>query len=224
MYGYQGPIDTSGQPTTTYAIDGVVAGSYTAPVIAPGSSLLSALFFQSPDLPNMAHTLVITMINGTQPNTYYLRYLDLTGSLLASSPSLATPSGASSGTAQPSVAPIPLQPSSSIPTPSRASIATAQSNTPSSRATQSATSKDISQSSSGSATPPPSQSTSVSNASSSPTRVGPIIGGVLGGIIFLIAFASFLYICLKKRESKLDHPSSQIEQIPGELSWSYPAI
>ena len=69
--------------------------------------------------------------------------------------------------------------------------------------------------------PIPSQSISVSNTSSSRTKVGPIIGSALGGTVLLIAFASFLFIYLKKHDTNYERPSPQIEQIPGEFLSSY---
>ena len=207
-------------------------GSYTAPIIAPGAFTDGTLFFQSPDLPNANHTLVITLTNGTQPNAYFFDYLDYTTSPLVSSSFISTSSATSSETSQPSsesIASIPSQSSSSIPTSSRvyrvtiesspASSGAPQSSSASNSAAQSNTvSSGIVQSSSGNASPTPSQSISVSNTSSSPTRIGPIIGGALGGVVFLIAFATLLFTCLKK--SKIEHPPSHIEQIPGEFSWS----
>ena len=225
VYGHQGSIDVDGQPTTIYAIDGVVLGSYTSPIIAPGLFTDGTLFFQSPDLSNANHTLVITMTNGTQPNRYYLDYLNYTASPLVSSLSISTSKGAPGMTALPSssnVASISLQPSSFTPTSKGASSVTIQPNSASSGDTPSSSAfVETSRSISGSASLTPSQLTSVSNTSSSPTQVGPIIGGVLGGIAFFIAFASLLFICLKQRKRRTEHSCPRTEQIPGEFLWSY---
>ena len=64
-----------GVPSTTYTIDGVLAGNYTAPVVAPGYALLNRTFFTSPTLDPGAHSLVITNVNGTAPNMFWLDYL-----------------------------------------------------------------------------------------------------------------------------------------------------
>ena len=69
----------------------------------------------------------------------------------------------------------------------------------------------------------PSRSNSVSTTSSSSKRIGPIIGGVLGGIVLFIALVSFfLFMCLIKRRGKSKRPPSQIiHSIPGKFASSY---
>ena len=82
VYGCQGSTESSGQPTTTYAIDGVVISRYTAPIVTMENLTDDTLFFESSDLPNGNHKLLITVTNGTQPNTYYLDYLNYTSSVV----------------------------------------------------------------------------------------------------------------------------------------------
>ncbi|OBZ70329.1 hypothetical protein A0H81_09597 [Grifola frondosa] len=107
VYGSLGSIDVYGQPVTTYAIDGIVLGTYVAPIIAPGFAYLNQSFFVSPILPAGDHELVITNINGTQPTTYWLDFLvytpsvSLSNSTSVSSTPISGPS-TSSTTNQPS--------------------------------------------------------------------------------------------------------------------------
>ncbi|KAI0784870.1 hypothetical protein C8Q75DRAFT_696081, partial [Abortiporus biennis] len=75
VFGSQGSVDVYGQPTTTYTIDGVTVGRYTTPVIQPGFFTALTQFFQSDTLSAGEHTLVITNVNGTSPNVFWLDYI-----------------------------------------------------------------------------------------------------------------------------------------------------
>ena len=160
-----------GQPTTTYAIDGEVLGTYTAPVIAPGYFTTRNVFFQSQTLPDGDHTLVITTTNGTKPNIYVLDFFQYTASPVESSSSSTSWSSVSSSTVQPS---------------------------------------------SSSSSPISSSSTSAVS-SSSRVKVGPIVGGVLGGIAILVIAVLLLFICLKIRRNKRKvSPSPLDSHLPGK--------
>ena len=73
--GSLGSVDVYGIPSTSYAIDGTVLANYTAPIIDPGFFQLNVTFFTSPTLTAGTHTLVITNLNGTAPNVFWLDYL-----------------------------------------------------------------------------------------------------------------------------------------------------
>ena len=235
VYGDLGPTQINGVPTTMYAIDGVILGSYTAPFVASDGPVTTALFFQSQDLSDAKHTLVIKMTNGTSPNMFWFDYFSYTASqaLVSSqtpsiSSSVPTSSGVSRVTAHSSSESVPSissQSSSPIPSSSGASSVTAQPSQASSRTAPSSSAPgETIHSNTSSTVSIPSQSASASGTSSSKTRIGPIIGGVVGGVLFLIAFALFLFICLKKRARRYERPPSEIEQIPGEFPWCYSAV
>ena len=75
VVGSLGSVDVYGVPTTSYSIDGTILANYTAPVIDPGFFQLNVTFFTSPTLTPGKHTLVITNLNGTSPNVYWLDYI-----------------------------------------------------------------------------------------------------------------------------------------------------
>ncbi|PIL37764.1 hypothetical protein GSI_01458 [Ganoderma sinense ZZ0214-1] len=113
VVGSLGSVDVYGIPTMTYAIDGSLVDTYTAPVLAPGTFRLNQTFFNSPTLdPGShtldpgSHTLVITNVNGTSPNVVWLDYI-----LFAES----TPSAPSSTTTIVSSSSASLQTSASAP-------------------------------------------------------------------------------------------------------------
>ncbi|TBU22770.1 hypothetical protein BD311DRAFT_822526 [Dichomitus squalens] len=66
--------DHSGQPTTSYAIDGETVGTYTAPFTPSGQTHYNVTFFSKPDLSSGDHEIVITNVNGTSPNVFWLDY------------------------------------------------------------------------------------------------------------------------------------------------------
>ncbi|KAI0660680.1 hypothetical protein C8Q70DRAFT_903261, partial [Cubamyces menziesii] len=79
VIGGQGDTSSFGWPSTSYAIDGNVQSTYN---LATGDHALSATdfdynvtFFSSPDLKPGEHTLVITNLNSTWPNTYWFDYI-----------------------------------------------------------------------------------------------------------------------------------------------------
>ena len=79
VYGAVGDVAHNGWPSTSYAVDGVVYETYDF-VTASGYSDATQLRYQVPyftlqDLPAVDHILVITNLNGTAPNTYWLDYI-----------------------------------------------------------------------------------------------------------------------------------------------------
>lgn len=87
VYGSQGSFDLYGQPTTLYTVDGLYNATYQAPVIQPPLYTVHTLFYRSPPLPLGEHTLVITNLNGTSPNVYWLDYILYTPSNFTSTDS-----------------------------------------------------------------------------------------------------------------------------------------
>ncbi|KAI0758005.1 hypothetical protein C8Q74DRAFT_1360230 [Fomes fomentarius] len=68
------PTETYGRPTTSYSIDGKIVGNYTAPFTPSGGSILNVTFFSKRDLSSGNHQIVVTNVNGTNPNTFWLDY------------------------------------------------------------------------------------------------------------------------------------------------------
>ena len=237
VYGTQDSVDVDGQATTSYAVDGVIVGSYTAPIIAPGYVTTGTLFFQSKDLVNGMHTLVITTTNGTQPNRFLLDYFSYTGLPivpLSSSPQSSSPQPSPSLSSS-SLSSSPLSsgqslssslPSSSLSSPSpspQSSLSLPSSSlslSPLSLSMSSITgSNDAPGStailpSTNSAVPGSSQSPLATHTSSSRTRVGAIVGGVLGGIALLVA--ALPLFMFKKRKNRKKESLPQEVHLPGE--------
>lgn len=68
------PTDRNGLPTTTYSIDGKVIETYTAPVTSSGDTQFNVTFFSKRDLDPGNHQIVVTNINGSSPNIFWLDY------------------------------------------------------------------------------------------------------------------------------------------------------
>ncbi|KAI0328195.1 hypothetical protein GY45DRAFT_1436334 [Cubamyces sp. BRFM 1775] len=108
VYGAVGDVTDYGWPSSSYAIDGKVYETYNF-VTAAGYSDVSQFRYQVPfftvqDLPAGNHTLVITVLNGTSPNTYWLDYIRFFpfGNLTSSDPrSTTSAQGASINTSTP---------------------------------------------------------------------------------------------------------------------------
>ncbi|KAI0758007.1 hypothetical protein C8Q74DRAFT_1452007, partial [Fomes fomentarius] len=62
----------SGRPTTKYSIDRQDVGTYTAP--ATGQTTYNVTFFSKRDLPRGNHDVVITLMDDTSANTFWLDY------------------------------------------------------------------------------------------------------------------------------------------------------
>lgn len=244
VYGTQDSVDVDGQATTSYAVDGVIVGSYTAPIIAPGYVTTGTLFFQSKDLVNGMHTLVITTTNGTQPNRFLLDYFSYTGLPIvpsSSSPQSSSPQPSPSlSSSSLSWSPLSLGPSlsSSLPSSSLSSPSlSSPSPSPQSSLSLTLSSSSLSLSplslsmssitgsndapgstailpSTNSAVPGSSQSPLATHTSSSRTRVGAIVGGVLGGIALLVA--ALPLFMFKKRKNRKKESLPQEVHLPGE--------
>ncbi|RDX47792.1 hypothetical protein OH76DRAFT_1405584 [Lentinus brumalis] len=100
-----GILDASvhgGQPTTMYALDGVVVDTYNAPWTSERT--FDAVFYVNRSLSPGDHTIEITNVNGTSPNLFWLDYflvdaaptLGATTSTTSRQPTFSTSSSASS--------------------------------------------------------------------------------------------------------------------------------
>ncbi|KAI0658694.1 hypothetical protein C8Q70DRAFT_993670 [Cubamyces menziesii] len=177
--------DKSGQPQTTYEIDGAVVGTYNAPFTPSATTEYNVTFFEIHDLSPGDHSILINNTNGTSPNVFWLDYF-----LIDLSPQSQIPSPTPFSSAQPS--PADTQQTQSITTPDTNAGPTSP-NT----AAQTQTAN-------------PSGSSSKSHA-----NVGAIAGGVVAGVVGLVAIIAIavLLFCLRrerrrKAESSMSHPSS----------------
>ncbi|KAI0328212.1 hypothetical protein GY45DRAFT_1326624 [Cubamyces sp. BRFM 1775] len=75
VVGGGGDTNTFGWPSTSYVIDGKNYGILnTGSDASPDTYFDNVTMFTSPTLPAGKHTLVITNLNGTKPNTFWLDY------------------------------------------------------------------------------------------------------------------------------------------------------
>ncbi|TFK82973.1 hypothetical protein K466DRAFT_590100 [Polyporus arcularius HHB13444] len=74
VVGTLGSSDTNGQPRTSYAIDGSVVSTYNAPNTPSGQTHYNVTFFSTRNLSPGDHEIVITNLDGTNPNHYWLDY------------------------------------------------------------------------------------------------------------------------------------------------------
>ncbi|KAI0658696.1 hypothetical protein C8Q70DRAFT_934209 [Cubamyces menziesii] len=75
VVGGGGDTNTFGWPSTSYVIDGKNYGILnTGSDASPDTYFDNVTMFTSPTLPAGQHTLVITNLNGTKPNTFWLDY------------------------------------------------------------------------------------------------------------------------------------------------------
>ncbi|KAI0737780.1 hypothetical protein C8Q80DRAFT_303726 [Daedaleopsis nitida] len=97
------PTDRNGLPSTAYSIDGKNISTYTAPITT--SSTLNVTFFSNRDLNPGDHEIVITNLNGSSPNVFWLDFFLVYSSTsddsgvtpsTSSSPSLPTSASSSS--------------------------------------------------------------------------------------------------------------------------------
>lgn len=176
--------DKSGQPQTTYEIDGVVVGTYNAPFTPSTTTEYNVTFFETHGLSPGDHSILINNTNGTSPNVFWLDYF-----LIDLSPQSQIPSPTPFSSTQ--LSPGGTQQTGSLVTPGTKAGPTP----PISVATQT-------------------QTTNSSDSSSkSHVNVGAIAGGVVAGVVGLVAIISIavLLLCLRrqrhrKADSSTSHP------------------
>ncbi|KAH9939413.1 uncharacterized protein BXZ73DRAFT_99618 [Epithele typhae] len=169
VWGLVGSNDVHGWPTTTYAIDGNVLGTFTAPQVDPPSFRVNVTFFSSDTLAAGQHELTITNVNGTAPNVYWLDFL-----LFAPAVSNSTTTPATTGAT-----------SAAAPSPSSSGVLLTTGT-----GSGSSSSSPASQPTGGNETAP--------SRSSSSSHTAAIAGGVVGGLA-IVAIAAALIIGLRRR-------------------------
>ncbi|KAI0334332.1 hypothetical protein GY45DRAFT_28953 [Cubamyces sp. BRFM 1775] len=103
VIGGQGDTSSFGWPSTSYTIDGKLAETYNLATsghsLSPTDFDYNVTFFSSSELDPGEHTLVITNLNGTWPNTYWFDYIQYLppGSTTTTTSSMPTSSPTSSG-------------------------------------------------------------------------------------------------------------------------------
>ncbi|KAI9059991.1 hypothetical protein FKP32DRAFT_1077820 [Trametes sanguinea] len=223
VVGGIGAVSEYGWPSSSYAIDGKVVGTFD--LVTDGhmddynAFSYNYTYFTSPVLSPGKHTLVVTTLNGTSPNTYWLDYIRFLppGTTATSSSSTAPASQASlasssysSTSAAGSVSTSPTFTSNTSGSTSLSFSASSSSSSSLSGASSLSSGQSSSQSSGTSGTPalPPSapaatnsqSSDVVAGASSHSSHVGAIIGGAVGGAVLLALLAILgVYLYLRRR-------------------------
>ncbi|EIW61144.1 uncharacterized protein TRAVEDRAFT_43971 [Trametes versicolor FP-101664 SS1] len=160
-----------GYPSASFVIDGQNYGTVAA---SPSSteSLFNITLFTSPNLPAGEHTLVVTNLNGTRPNVFWLDRIWYISSAVSNATSSSASSAASTAASSgPSPSPASSSPSSASP-----------SETP--------------------APPAIGVSGSGSSAGSHGQNLGAIIGGSVGGAVALILLALAGFYFFKRRSAR----------------------
>ncbi|KAI9059990.1 hypothetical protein FKP32DRAFT_1679281 [Trametes sanguinea] len=234
VVGGGGDTNQFGYPSTSYVIDGKNYKTLQTGADASHDTYFdNVTMFTSPTLDAGEHTLVITNLNGTKPNTFWLDYfwypaLDdaSDGSDAGSSSTHETTSQASrtsatshSTTSSSSTAATSFSTSSSTSNSSMSSSATTSSGSSSSTSSSSLASSSSSTATGASSIPsavPGSDSVSASlpvpsqtagndkdlsvGASGRSQNVGAIVGGAIGGAVFLALLAILaVYLYLRQR-------------------------
>ena len=207
VVGSLGSVDVHGVPTSLYTLDGAAAGSYTAPVIAPGFFRLNVTFFSSQALSPGAHTLVITNVNGTSPNVFWLDYVEYLPAAVGSTAASSEQSPPTTSTSQSTTSSSQSQPLGTSSTPAASSsaqagssLSTAASRPPISTIDTTAAAPDPTSSQTSSSLP-----NSNSNApatSTSHSHAGAIAGGVVGGAALVLSLAVLLFVYLRRRRRR----------------------
>lgn len=159
--------------SSTYSIDDEQMGSFTSPNLTQEADGL--MLFNSGTIPLKSHVLTVSVDSASEDFPYLLDYLVFIPAPPLSSDALPVSSGGS-----------PFGPSSSS---SLVNTALSFSTTPTS-------------SSSSSAGLAPTGSPHSDVVKSRPSHVGPIVGGVIGGVLFLVLWFSALVWCAKRRNAK----------------------
>ncbi|KAI0758008.1 hypothetical protein C8Q74DRAFT_292343 [Fomes fomentarius] len=127
---------SDGYPTTTYAIDGDLIGTYTPPFVNNGDQLFNVSFFAKRDLTSGEHTIVITNTNGTSPNFFWLDYFLVDSASVPGIPDVPPPttlqptSTSTRTTSSTSDSSSPLQPKTSSTTTHTSSVSSDPSSLP----------------------------------------------------------------------------------------------
>ncbi|KAI0328214.1 hypothetical protein GY45DRAFT_1338297 [Cubamyces sp. BRFM 1775] len=174
--------DKSGQPQTTYEIDGAVVGTYNAPFTPSATTEYNVTFFETHSLSPGDHSILINNTNGTSPNVFWLDYF-----LIDLSPKSRIPSPTPFSSTQ-------LSLGGSQQTGSIATLGTAIG------------------SSSQEAGAAQTQTASPSGSSSkSHVNVGAIAGGAVAGVVGLVAIISIvvLLLCLKRERRRKAGPRTE---------------
>ncbi|KAI9059992.1 hypothetical protein FKP32DRAFT_1077927 [Trametes sanguinea] len=172
VVGTLGPSDMDGQPSTAYSVDGVLAGTYDAPFVPPGTIRYNVTFFAAHNLSPGDHIIRINNTNGTSPNVFWLDYFLIDGSPQSEAPS-PTPS-TSQGTFSSQSNPSPY--TSGVPETS-SGVSTGAGNAPAG-----------------------SGSSNTSQPASHP-NIGAIVGGVVGGVV-VVAIIAVLLLCLLRERRR----------------------
>ncbi|KAI0682631.1 hypothetical protein C8Q76DRAFT_322507 [Earliella scabrosa] len=238
-----GVLDSrSGQPTILCVLDGILRSYYTAPL--PDSTANgtrpegSTTFFSFNELAPGSHTALLTNINGTSPNIFWLDFFTVEDlarenqtmriSVTLSSPSsgshpssrtISVPLSTANSGSPPSSQTIPvvILPSTSSPRFPQAislPLSTSSSHAVTSQTIFSSTITDVAPVPSVSPLSSvllPSQTVCGSSSRSRRGNVGAVVGGAIGGFVFLLTINICLWRVLIRRVRALEGTASPVE-------------
>ncbi|PSR75222.1 hypothetical protein PHLCEN_2v9263 [Hermanssonia centrifuga] len=189
VYGtLRGMPNTNPTPTTSiYSIDGNVVRSYTAPQVTVDQN--GVLFFDSGVITTgpLQHVLWVNVTSASPDFPYYLDYL-----LVVSNPS----------------------PDASVPPPPPPSPTTSTSHTSSTIVSTSLTSSTTIQLSQPNT---PSPTAARTSSAVSHVNVGPIAGGVVGGVVVLITALVLLLRCRRRKKYGNLHDNNVVDFVGGRI-------
>ena len=103
VFGQLPPVNIAGTPTTMYAVDGKNVSSFTPSDVPAANTptLQNVSFFEIHDLFVGDHELLITNLNGTSPNEFFLDFflVEVPANATGSTSTTSTTASQSSGTA-----------------------------------------------------------------------------------------------------------------------------
>ncbi|KAJ3556880.1 hypothetical protein NM688_g1782 [Phlebia brevispora] len=221
-----GPLGSGyGQPSALFTVDNSNNATFTAPSPQPGSYTSGNLFYRSPPLPDGVHELVITNLNGTSPNVFWLDYILYTPSTLTSQsigsisflPSTSLPSALSISLA-PSTFSRPSTPSTAV---SQCSLSTVESGFSSIDSVSSpllgqstiatphtSPLQDLTSTMSLSAAAITADAAAAAPSSTKRISAGVIAGSVIAGVAFIALVTLLVWFCRKKMERKASNQQS----------------
>ena len=74
VYGTVEPTEINGRPSALFSVDRRDISTYTAPFVPNGGTRLNVTYFSKRDLARGNHQVMITNLNGTAPNMFWLDF------------------------------------------------------------------------------------------------------------------------------------------------------
>ncbi|EIW61148.1 uncharacterized protein TRAVEDRAFT_56558 [Trametes versicolor FP-101664 SS1] len=220
LIGCGGLTDKWGWPSESYVVDGKTLEIQRDLTADPTTMFFNVQLFDSLALDPGEHTLVVTNLNGTSPNTFFLDNfwfvpLDNGSNGGASASPSASASASASVQSSDSSLTTPHHTPTSVPaTSASASAQSSNSGTISSTSSTSSSSSGATLSLTSTSSPAASTSASaaiVGSTSSRPQNLAAIVGGAVGGAVaalLLVALALYYLISRRLSRASREHPEA----------------